>query len=621
MKLQEIHVKNFRCLRDLRIRFQEDLTILIGENDAGKSSLLDVLEMVLTAPYERSPRVPQEADYYQDPRTGQRASTIEVKLIFRVREPDTSPSGDSNLRLKATYRLDSEPRFEVQQQVYESETLNKSEKELERMRVSDLDDLLENELGLDPRAYRNKREKVQAIAEKRKTLPQVTRWVQIKHRDLANFGIPRIERYRAIDYSQPEQIVQKTLRHVYEELVYTADRGSRQLREELASFERAARAEINAKVRELEKYIKRYLNNFKELGYEPDFRFEDVYKGGEFLLDLGRGLHHSSRIGDGTKRRVLMAVLEWDQEIQRELPRKMPIIRAYDEPDTNLHYSAQKQFFRTIRNLTQENQNVQAVLCTHSVVMVDAAPSTSIVLLRLDEHGATTPEWLDVADDQEVVDFLVNIAEQLGITNSVLFYERCYLLVEGETEAAALSILYRRLYGRSMREDGIVLINLRGYGGNTGFLSLLSNKQHMVVSLLDADIIADQRDRMVRNGWTEKQVDQVLVAIGDNEFEDAFADEVWARVLNDVEDWQRVDGEVWQASHIREIREQAHQGQDKFSSLFIKAIGIAARCKGYLLSKPCLGEELAKRLDVGHDMPEPIKIAFERARWIARVES
>ena len=621
MKLQEIHVKNFRCLRDLRIRFQEDLTILIGENDAGKSSLLDILEMVLTAPHERSPRVPEEADYYRDPRTEQRARTVEVKLTFATRDPEASPSEDGFLHLKVTYPLGGGPRFEVERQVYENEALNKSETELERMKVSKLNDLLEHELGLDPNAYKNKREKVQAIVEKRRTLSRRMRWVQINHRELATYEIPRIERYKAIDYSQPEQIVQKTLKRVYEELVYAPGRDSRQLREKLASFEAAARAKINTKVKELEKYIRRHLRSFTTLGYEPHFRFEDAYKGGEFLLDLGRGLHHSSRIGDGTKRRLLMAVLEWDQEIQRELPRKVPIIRAYDEPDTNLHYNAQKQFFRTIRNLTQENENVQVVLCTHSVIMVDAAPSTSIVLMRLDDHGVTTTESLDVANDQETLDFLVNVAEQLGLTNSVLFYERCYLLVEGETEAAALPILYRRLYDRSMREDGIVLINLRGYGGNPGFLSLMKNKHHMVVSLLDADAIEEQRERMMSNGWTEEQVDQVLMAIGNNEFEDAFDDRVWARVLNQVEDWRRKDGEVWQASHIQEIREQARQNREKFSSLLSIEIGRAARCKESLRSKPRLGEALARGLDPEHEMPDPIRNAFERARQIARVES
>lgn len=621
MKLQEVYIKNFRCLRDVRIPLQEDLTILIGENDAGKSSVLDVLEMVLSAPHERTPRVPQEADYYQDPSTGQRARNIQVKLAFKTRKPEESPPGDGQLHLKVTYSLESEPRFEVKQQVYESEALNRSERELERMRASDLDDLLRHELGLDPKAYRNKSRKVQAIVQKRESLPRVVRWVEVTNRDLAKYGIPRIERYRAIDYSQPEQIVQKTLKRVYEELVYTTDQGSRQLRKELASFEETARAEINAKVQELQRYLRRYLGHFTKLGYDPDFHFEDAYKGGEFLIDLGRGLHHSSRIGDGTKRRILMAVLEWDQEIQRELPSRAPIIRAYDEPDTNLHYDAQKQFFRTIRNLTQTNSNVQIVLCTHSVIMVDSAPSTSIVLLRLGPRGVTRPEWLDITEEQEAFDFLVNVAEQLGITNSILFYERCYLLVEGEAEAAALPVLYRRLYGRSMREDGIALINLRGYGGNTGFLTLMKDKQHMVVSLLDADVIENQRECMMNNGWTEEQVNQVLLAIGDNEFEDAFDDEIWARALNRVEDWQRVDGEVWQASHIQEIRERAYQGQEKFSSLLSIEIGRAARCRESLRSKPRLGEALALELNPEHEIPDPIRNAFVRARQIAQVES
>jgi putative ATP-dependent endonuclease of the OLD family len=42
MKLAQVHVRNFRCLEDVAIDLI-DLTVLLGPNSAGKSSLLHAL--------------------------------------------------------------------------------------------------------------------------------------------------------------------------------------------------------------------------------------------------------------------------------------------------------------------------------------------------------------------------------------------------------------------------------------------------------------------------------------------------------------------------------------------------------------------------------------------------
>lgn len=47
MYLQQAEIKNFRGIRELKVDFEEDCTVLIGENSWGKSSLLRALWMVL----------------------------------------------------------------------------------------------------------------------------------------------------------------------------------------------------------------------------------------------------------------------------------------------------------------------------------------------------------------------------------------------------------------------------------------------------------------------------------------------------------------------------------------------------------------------------------------------
>src|SRR5580692_3282660 len=45
--LERIHIQNYKCLRDVEVELG-DFTILIGPNDSGKSSFLDVIKTLGT---------------------------------------------------------------------------------------------------------------------------------------------------------------------------------------------------------------------------------------------------------------------------------------------------------------------------------------------------------------------------------------------------------------------------------------------------------------------------------------------------------------------------------------------------------------------------------------------
>lgn len=46
--LTKIHLKNYRCFEDYTLEFEPELNILVGDNDAGKSTLLEAIALVLT---------------------------------------------------------------------------------------------------------------------------------------------------------------------------------------------------------------------------------------------------------------------------------------------------------------------------------------------------------------------------------------------------------------------------------------------------------------------------------------------------------------------------------------------------------------------------------------------
>lgn len=52
MFISQVRLRNYRSCRDVTVTLQPDVTVLAGENNAGKSSVVDALR-VLTEPFGR----------------------------------------------------------------------------------------------------------------------------------------------------------------------------------------------------------------------------------------------------------------------------------------------------------------------------------------------------------------------------------------------------------------------------------------------------------------------------------------------------------------------------------------------------------------------------------------
>lgn len=518
---------------------------------------------------------------------------------------------DGKLHLRKSFSRSSDETYYLGQRPVD-DRLNQ---DFKSMLVGQLDEILE-ELGLEYQGEGriNKQKRLDMIEEYRKQSDMIEDWIPVAHKSLRNL-LPRFERYSALDYEDPASFVLRTLQTVYEDAIFEeTEDGQKQPVETLRDLKGRIEAEINDKVNELLTFVKQYNRRVRQISFDPTIDFSRGLRTGEFLLDDGLGLHYLSKKGDGTKRQMFMATLDWDRQVISERDESArAIIRGYDEPDTNLHYEAQRRMYNTISDIVQqEDSRVQAIICTHSLTMIDRAPAASINLLSLSENGYTTVSFLETDDDPEVEEFLSLLSSELGITNTMMFYERCYIIVEGPTEENSLPIIYRRMYERSMIDDGIRLINMEGKGGRRGLLKLLGkNRQEITLSLLDPD--DDLVSELEHAGFSENIIEENVLYVGDREFEDAFSDEDLCTCMSEV--WPRVDGRSWTDEDLQPLRE--NQDDKKFSSALLGLIyqntETGPECK-----KPVLGVELAKRCSLDR-IPEPIDQLFERARKIAGV--
>jgi len=611
MKLNELVIKGLKCYNDSQVIPFYNLTVFIGENDAGKSTVLDALDFLLN---NKTP-IFNETEVDSDFRTD--SDSIELTATFDINNSNSDIEKfvvENKLTIRKTFSKDNSTKVEVCSEVFKDNDLN----DFEKMDANDLKALL-IKLEIDEKP--NQKERKTAVNNYIKVnpaLPKLIMWNEIKITEINNF-LPLFQRYASSDYKNPETLIKKTLDIVYRSWFYENDEnGNEVLKGDFLKLKSDILTDINEKLEyELLEHIKRYKPEITNLGTSCDIDFtRGLSFSGLHIKDASGRSKSLNQIGEGSKKKIFLSILEWDSEINLDSKSGRNIIRGYDEPDANLHYDAQRKMFYVINDLVQNEQsNIQAIICTHSLTMIDRAPAKCINhVIGNESTEESVVEHLESDKDSDISDFLNQISEISGIKNSSIFYEKCFLLVEGESEQNALPIMYRKYIGRSLSEDGIILINLQTNGQwNNALKFLHATKENCTVLLLDADT---QYETSV-NQVTKQKLEQIgfnadflmnkCFFIGEKEFEDVISDEQYTTICNC--NFSKDDGDLWITNDFSEKRQD-----DKFSESL--RILLYKECKKPI-GKPELASAVAKFLNKAEiEEIEVIKKLFDEIQNI-----
>lgn len=88
MYLSLLQIKNFRCFdgNEHSITFKKGLNVLVGENDSGKSAIMDAIKLVLGTTDMNWYRVEQEDFYKED-------ATLEIKITCKFEKLNEDERG------------------------------------------------------------------------------------------------------------------------------------------------------------------------------------------------------------------------------------------------------------------------------------------------------------------------------------------------------------------------------------------------------------------------------------------------------------------------------------------------------------------------------------------------
>lgn len=270
-----------------------------------------------------------------------------------------------------------------------------------------------------------------------------------------------------------------------------------------------------------------------------------------------KDLSHFDQQGDGTKRRMMVAILQVSASVLAQIgseeakkggeakaPKAYEPLRiwAFDEPEMHLHPGAQRDLFNSFVRFREEG--FQIICSTHSTVFVNSSDLSSVHLIELDENLCSRR----VSKDQGMAGL---IKDSIGLRNSDVFFSNLFVIVEGATETGALPVLYEHAVGVSPYTHGISIVDGKG-------CSKSSEKVEFFISNLGETLCLFDTDAKAGLGAKAADLESkgIVTFVGTADFEDAFEDIVWLEVLRENFPLNNPEGgsDHWTPELIAELR-------------------------------------------------------------------
>ncbi len=615
MLLEKITVKNFRCHSDILDLPIHKLTVFVGENDSGKTALLDALCILLT------PKTPISSDFRQLD-SNNKADEIIISGTLEIEEHDSVPldfcSSDGKRFILTKIFQEKTSSCEINCLGFEDERFNS----FETQQAAAQRELLEG-LGIDP--GKNVVERISQF----KQAVELGHIARAECRKPINFNqisgyLPRFEYISSSEYKQPDSLIQRTLQGVTDSFLHPVnlETQKRELLPILAEIKENLQNALNEKINEITKILKRFYPELKSVQVNSNIDFLKSFTTASLMLDFGDGPQLLNTFGEGTKKKVWMCLLDWEKQVQQE--EKISVFRVYDEPDINLDYSAERKLFLgIIESVNRGDSQIQSIVSTHSVTMIDRASIQSIRLIKVMNENTREIEFFDGNRENDVIPFMFDVGYSVGVSNSLLLYEKAFLVVEGESEENALPILYKHLYGRSVIEDGIILINLFTYSSWKTTLKFLGrHRSQITVVLLDEDCKSTNpgsrltTEALQSLDYPDDFINSNCFYIGSKEFEDAFHSDDLVATLNKF--YPKQDSSLWENTEVDQFRE----AECKFGDALVRHVRRnCVKTSRSSMSKPEFAARLASQCCTPSQVPQVIHDVFKLLREKAGVLS
>jgi putative ATP-dependent endonuclease of the OLD family len=409
MKLTKIVLENFRSYRDLTKINVEDLTVFVGKNDAGKTSILEALEIFFNNEIVKLETA--------DTSVGSDSTKIRIGCCFSQLPNDPIVLDRSaTTSLKSEYLLNEDGDLEIHK-IFECGSSKVSKNvvavalhpsaegagdllALKNVELKGRIARLSGNSEVDTRSNPSMRSFIWKSFDSLELMPQD---IPLDKEDLkviwehVESWLPLYALFRS---DRPSTDDDSEVQDPMKIAVQQALKNSQHLLQQLKDQVQAATTELAA--RTLDKLREIAPDLASELS--PNFRTEPKWEQ-QFKMSLvGENEIPINKRGSGARRLILLSFFRASAESKRQQLNSPSIIYGVEEPETSQHPGQQRLMMEAFRELSE--QDCQVLVTTHNPALAGLAPVTGIRYVRI-ATGAST-----VLQGQEILE---STANDLGV--------------------------------------------------------------------------------------------------------------------------------------------------------------------------------------------------------------
>ncbi|WP_203363663.1 AAA family ATPase [Bacillus sp. REN10] len=510
MKLKSLKVKNFRGYRDeTEINF-DNLTAFIGKNDAGKSTILEALEIF----FNNSLVVCEREDLSTDSTD----NIMEITCTFNNLPKNITLDSTSTTTLKNEFLLNLEGNLEIKKcfkatsakpkpttYIVCNHPNAKNCHNLLELKNKDLKALAKS-LDLAPSSYQaNSNPSIRAAI-----------WNSLENLELQLTNLQ-------VDKEDSKKIYESLEKFLPIYALFQSDRPSKdddkEVTDPMKLAVQQALAELNTEIEKIKEDVKlkavrtaeRTLEKLKEMDSElastliPEFKsepkFDSLFK---LTINSDDNIPINKR-GSGVRRLILLNFFRAEVERKLQEGTSQNVIYAFEEPETSQHPRHQEMLIQAFMELAY-NTNSQIILTTHTPALGSLLPLESLRFITKESGKRMIKQGEDSVFEE--------IANTLGILPDPLTQNtKALLLLEGQGDVVFIRHLCEKLkeggtIPYTLQDAGFALVPTGGCDNLKAWSTLKLAEQFNIpwCVLLDSDIgMNESRKNLETKEKLEKQ--------------------------------------------------------------------------------------------------------------------
>lgn len=466
MYIDSISIKNFKCYRDIKLKLDPHFNLIIGGNNAGKSTILEALRLWQLA-----------FNKFLKDRTNQQSSSFYANQYFSFTIEEISFLRINEFK-NLFFNRDVSKSIEISL-VLTNDTTSVDLPIIFKLSTEELN--LRFELCS---SYKNRQGASDSLL---KVLgkPKGSSFKESMLITYVNpiFLLPNKEVFQAkgliidkLHQSKADEVI-RNLIHLYAPKEWQTKEKQKKLKE-LADIEKNLHYIITGEDSTNGRTVYRFYSNFKQ---DEDSIIEI------FARNDDKKKVELAQLGSGTVNLLnILVILTYGDYSKYNLS-----VLLLDEPDSHLHANHQKRLFEHLQKVSKDN-NKQMFIITHNHELIDCAEqvlyipenknAVNISAIPKDKYYNI---YKEIAPEYHKK--MLEISEKKKIEEELKEIKKAVLICEGSTDVEIFKYAYKKLYGSNIFFDGNIAIKDGNSASRVGQAITSEHGNLLRIGLFDSD--------------------------------------------------------------------------------------------------------------------------------------